>query len=82
MISDSLIEAIKNAGENPHIRVIFSDGSEWENRKAGEIPTKTDNFDLKDKLPEGKYTIYFTPTREGKDEKLDMISGFLEIVVY
>ena len=76
VISDSLIEAIKNAGENPHIRVIFSDGSEWENRKAGETPTKTDNFDLKDKLPEGKYTIYFTPTREGKDEKFDMISGF------
>lgn len=76
VISDSLIEAMENAGENPHIKVIFSDGSEWENRKAGETPTKTDNFDLKDKLPEGKYTIYFTPTREGKDEKFDMISGF------
>ena len=76
VISDSLQEAIKNAGENPHIKVIFSDGSEWQNRKTGETPAKTDNFDLKDKLPEGKYTIYFTPTKEGLKEKSDMISNF------
>ena len=76
VISDTLQEAIKNAGENPHIKVIFSDGSEWENRKKGETPAKTDNFDLKDKLPEGKYTIYFTPTREGQNEEFEMISGF------
>ena len=73
---EALLNAVVAAGENPHIKVIFSDGSEWENRKKGETPAKTDNFDLKDKLPEGKYTIYFTPTREGQNEEFEMISGF------
>lgn len=76
VISESLQEAMEKAGDNPHIKVVFSDGSEWENRKAGEAPAKTDNFDLTDKLPNGEYTIHFTPTREGSTEEFPMITGF------
>ena len=75
VISESLQEAMEKAGDNPHIKVVFSDGSEWENRKAGEAPAKTDNFDLTDKLPNGEYTIHFTPTREGSTEEFTMITG-------
>ena len=77
VISESLQEAMEKAGENPHIKVIFSDGSEWENRKAGEAPAKTDNFDLTDKLPKGEYTIQFIASREGETTDLPMVSGII-----
>lgn len=76
-ISESLQEAMEKAGENPHIKVVFSDGSEWENRKAGEAPAKTDNFDLTDKLPNGEYTIQFTASKEGETKDLPMVSGII-----
>ena len=75
VISESLQEAMEKAGENPHIKVVFSDESEWENRKAGEASPKTDNFDLKDKLPNGEYTIQFTASKEGETKDLPMVSG-------
>lgn len=77
VISDNLKEAMEKAGENPHIKVVFSDGSEWENRKAGEAPAKTDNFDLTDKLPNGEYTIQFIASREGETTDLPMVSGII-----
>lgn len=77
VISESLQEAMEKAGENPHIKVVFSDGSEWENRKAGEAPAKTDNFDLTDKLPNGEYTIQFMASREGENTDLPMVSGII-----
>lgn len=77
VLSDVLQEAMEKAGENPHIKVVFSDGSEWENRKAGDTPAKTDNFDLTDKLPNGEYTIHFTATEEGKTKELPMVSGII-----
>ena len=77
VISDSLQEAMEKAGENPHIKVVFSDRSEWENRKADEAPPKTDNFDLTDKLPNGEYTIQFTASREGENTDLPMVSGII-----
>ncbi|MFR9296570.1 MAG: NEAT domain-containing protein, partial [Aedoeadaptatus pacaensis] len=73
---EALLNAVVAAGENPHIKVVFSDESEWENRKAGEASPKTDNFALTDKLPDGEYTIHFTPTREGSTKESDMITGF------
>ena len=75
VISESLQEAMEKAGENPHIKVVFSDESEWENRKADEAPPKTDNFDLTDKLPNGEYTIQFTASKEGETKDLPMVSG-------
>ena len=77
VISDSLQEAMEKAGENPHIKVVFSDRSEWENRKAGEAPAKTDNFDLTDKLPNGEYTIQFIASREGETTDLRKVSGII-----
>lgn len=77
VISKSLKEAIEKAGENPHIKVVFSDGSEWENRRAGEVPAKTDNFDLTDKLPDGEYTIQFITSREGETTDFPMVSGII-----
>lgn len=77
VISDGLQEAMEKAGENPHIKVVFSDRSEWENRKAGEAPAKTDNFDLTDKLPNGEYTIQFTVSKEGETTDLPMVSGII-----
>ena len=77
VISESLQEAMEKAGENPHIKVVFSDESQWENRKAGEAPAKTDNFDLTDKLPDGVYTIQFIASREGETTDLPMVSGII-----
>ena len=77
VISESLQEAMEKAGDNPHIKVVFSDGSQWENRKAGEAPAKTDNFDLTDKLPNGEYTIQFIASREGETTDLPMVSGII-----
>ena len=77
VISESLQEAMEKAGDNPHIKVVFSDRSEWENRKAGEAPAKTDNFDLTDKLPNGEYTIQFIASKEGETADLPMVSGII-----
>ncbi|WP_068367718.1 S-layer homology domain-containing protein [Aedoeadaptatus coxii] len=77
VISDGLQEAMEKAGENPHIKVVFSDRSEWENRKAGEAPAKTDNFGLTDKLPNGEYTIQFIASKEGETADLPMVSGII-----
>lgn len=77
VISDGLQEAMEKAGDNPHIKVVFSDRSEWENRKAGEAPAKTDNFDLTDKLPNGEYTIQFIASKEGETADLPMVSGII-----
>lgn len=77
VISRNLLDAMEKAGENPHMKVVFSDGSEWENRKADEAPAKTDNFDLTDKLPNGEYTIQFIASREGEKTDLPMVSGII-----
>ncbi|WP_068457145.1 S-layer homology domain-containing protein [Aedoeadaptatus pacaensis] len=72
-----LIEALKKAGTDPHVKVTFSDGSTWENRAASEKPKKTDDFDLTDDLPNGEYTLNFEVTRENTNDSSKMVESVI-----